>query len=402
MRRPAAVLGLRPAGLALARALGRSGVSVAGIATGSDDFGIASRYLARRVRVDEPDPRAREERLLAALTELASAARLVLFPELDQGVAFVLRHWEEVRELADVPLPDDPGLVRRLAAKDTLVEEAGRAGVPVPRTVAARTEDAVREADLTPPFLVKPVESEAYARRFARKLVRARSVEEAVAAWREADAAGFATVLQEEIPAHDRVFSLFTYVGRDGRQLASVVGRKIRQIPRGFGSATVFRVEPEPRVLDLGASLLSATGYRGFAHVELVHDLRDDSFRLLEVNTRVPVWGGIAMRDGWNVARLAYEDLVGERPEPLGVLEEDAVWLDGTKDAWVSAQMAWRRELGPRLAFAPYRAGRKARAVVARDDPRPALAFARWAAGAGAARAARRVSAIGALPRSSR
>lgn len=395
MRRPAAVLGLRPSGLAVARALARSGVQVAGIATGGDDFGLASRYLTRRRRIDEAGEDARDERVLAELAELARDRRLVLVPELDHSVAFVLRRWERVREIADVPLPHDPEIVRRLAAKDYLLGEAARAEVPVPRTVVARSEEDVRSADLPPPYLVKPVESEAYARRFGRKLERARSVEEGVAAWRSADAAGFATVLQEEIPASDRVFSLFTYIGREGAPLASVVGRKLRQIPRGFGSATVLRVEFEPRVLELGERLLSSSGYRGFAHAELVHDPRDDSFRLLEVNTRPPVWGGIAMTPEWNMARLAYDDLVGERPRPLGVLKHEVTWIYGVKDAWVAAQMGWRRELGLRDAVAPYRARRKVRAVVSLDDPRPALALARWAAVVGAVRVAGRVSGAG-------
>lgn len=381
--RPAVVLGLRPAGLAVSRALGRCGVPVAGIAFDSGDFGVASRYLAQKRRIAPAEGQDRDERIVAVLGELARDERLVLFAELDELIQALLRRWDEVTTLADVPLPNDPALVRRLAAKDTLVAEAERAGIPTPRTVVPRTEEDVRSAGLPVPFLVKPVQSEPYARRFGRKLVRARSVDEGVQAWRTARAAGFAAVLQEEIPAHDRVFSLFTYVSRDGRPLASVVGRKIRQIPRGFGSGTAFQVEFEPRVLELGLRLLASSGYRGFAHVELAHDPRDDAFRLLEVNTRPPVWAGIAMTREWNIARLAYDDLVGARPAPLGVLEGNATWIHGVKDAWVSAQMAWRGELGWREAAAPYRAAPKVRAVLARDDPRPGLAFGRWAAAVG-------------------
>jgi len=390
--RPAVVLGLLPAGLAIARALGRSGISVSGIAFGAE-FGSASRYLTQCRRLDEAgDEEERDERFVAMVEEASRKGRPVLFAELDLPVELILRNWEAIRDIADVPLPDDAELVRRLAAKDTLAEEADRAGIATPRTVVPQSEEDVRSAGLPKPFLVKPVASEAYARRFAHKLVRVHSDDEAVAAWSRAAAAGFATVLQEEIPAYDRVFSLLTYVSREGEPLASVVGRKLRQIPRRFGTATVFRVDFEPRVLELGQRLLASSGYRGFAHVELVHDGRDDSFRLLEVNTRPPVWCGIAMTAAWDIAGLAYGDLVGARPRPLGVLTRGATWIYGAKDGWVAAQMAVRGELRPGDALAPYRARPKVRAVLARDDPRPGVALARWAAELGARRAARRLA----------
>jgi D-aspartate ligase len=398
--RTAVVLGLRPAGLALVRALAREGVPVGGIGFDGADVGFASRYLTWRWQVADADESRADERVLDALAGLARRGRLVLFPELDLPVEIVLRRWNEIRAVADVPLPDDPDIVRRLAAKDTLLAVAAEAGVPTPRTVVPRGEEDVRDADLPLPFLVKPVASEAYARRFAHKLVRAGSPEEAVAAWRRASEAGFATVLQEEVPAHDRVFSLFTYVGRAGAVLASVVGRKVRQIPRRYGAATVFRIELEPRVLELGHRLLSSAGYRGFAQVELAHDVRTDSFLLLEVNTRPPIWCGIAMTREWNMARVAYADLAGGRPRELGVLEGDATWIYGLKDAWISAQMALRGETTPGGVVAPYRAGRKMGALFARDDPRPALAVVGWAAGVGARRLAGRV--IGGLRRSGR
>ena len=122
--RPAVVFGLLWAGLALARSLGRSGVPVTGIAYEPTDFGVRSRHLARRIPA-APD---RDELLLAALREAAHGGRPVLFPERDESVHVVLRHWDEVRSLADLPLPDDAQVVERLRRKDLLRAEAERLG----------------------------------------------------------------------------------------------------------------------------------------------------------------------------------------------------------------------------------------------------------------------------------
>lgn len=369
--RPAVVMGLLWAGLAAARSLGRAGLAVHGVAFDGAEFGLRSRYLGD-TRVAAGD----EEALDALRSFAARGTRPIVFLERDEHVAFVLRNWDAVREVADVPLPDDPAPVERLRHKGRIVAEAERAGVALPATVVPADEDDVRRAALRPPILVKPVEGQEFARRFGGKVFVAQSVPEALDAWRRARDAGFETVLQEVVPdAHDRVFSLFAYVGRTGRPLASVVGRKVRAGPPRFGTAAVLRLCDEPRVLEAGLRLLETAGYRGFAQVELVHDHRDDTFRLLEVNTRPPQWAGIAMTPRFDVARLAYDDLSGRDVEPLEPYTDDGVvWIYLAKDVVSSVELMRRRELGLRGFAREYARPHKVRAIFAADDPLPGVA----------------------------
>lgn len=362
--RPAVVLGLLWAGLALARRLGRAGVPVTGIGYERTDFGLRSRHLVRRVVAAGDD-----EVVLGALRE--AEGRPVLFPERDESVQLVLRRWDEIRELADLPLPDDAEVVNRLRRKDLLRAEAERAGVPLPATIA----DPEDIASLRPPFLIKPVTGQEFAYTFGEKLWVAEDTAEAAAAWRRAREHGFETVVQELIPgSQEKIYSLFTYIGRAGEPLASVVGRKVRQGPLRFGTSAIFLVDFDERVLELGLRLLRTAGYRGFAQVEFAHDARDDTFRLLEVNTRLPMWAGVAMNRWFDLARLAYDDLCGRPVAPLGTFADETAWLYLAKDAWVSAQLARRGELGLRAFLRPYLRRRRVRSVLAADDPLPALA----------------------------
>ena len=370
MRRPAVVLGMLWAGLALARSLGRAGVDVTGIAGEAREFGLRSRYLRRRVVASEP------ERVLEEIRKAAGGGRVVLFPERDAHVEFVLRHWDELREVADLPFPDDPDIVWRLRRKERVALEAEKAGVATPRTAPADSEETIRALPFAPPLLVKPVEGQEFAAAFGAKLFVADDADEAVEAWRRARDAGFQTVVQELIPnAQTRVFSLFAYVGRGGEPLATVVGRKRRAGPPNFGTAAVFELRPEPRVLETGLRLLSSAGYRGFAQVELAYDERDDTFKLLEVNTRPPQWGGVAMTPRFDLARMAYDDLCGRSVEPAPTYDERGVrWIYFAKDAWAAVELARRREIGLRGFAAPYVGPGKVRAILAGDDPLPALA----------------------------
>jgi D-aspartate ligase len=370
MRR-AVVFGLLHAGLAVSRSLGRAGVPVTGVAWNSRDFGLRSRYLDRRVVVAAGDG----DGVVATLRAEAEGGRLVFFPERDEHVEFALRHWDEVRTVADLPLPADAEAVRRLRRKDVLPQVADQAGVLSPRTVLAESDDAVRDAGLQPPFVVKAVEGQEYAIAFRQKAVVTEDLDEALAAVGAARDCGFDMIVQELVPdSHERIYSLLTYIARSGEPIVTLVGRKVRQGPLRFGTSAVFEVAYEPRVLDLGLRLLRTAGYTGIAHVEFAQDPRDGEFRLLEVNTRLPVWAALAANRYLDLPRIAYDDLTGKEVAPLPTFRDQLTWIYLAKDVWVSLQMAKRRELRPREFASRYLRGRKARAVFARDDPWPAVA----------------------------
>ena len=375
--RPVVVLGLLWAGLAVARSLGRSGVPVTGIAYAPTDFGLRSRHL-RRGAVAAGDA----EVVLRELREAGRRGRPILVPERDESVQLVLSRWDDVRELADLPLPDDAEIVHRLRRKDSVRAEAERAGVPLPATIAPTREEDVIRSELRPPYLIKPVTGQEFAYRFGEKLWVADDAQAAAGAWRRARDHGFDTVVQELIPgSQEKIYSLFTYIGREGEPLASVVGRKLRQGPLRFGTSAVFIVDFDERVLALGLRLLQTAGYRGFAQVEMAHDARDDTFRLLEVNTRLPMWAGIAINRWFDLARIAYDDLCGLPAPAHRVFRDEVTWLYLAKDAWVAAQMLKRRELGVGGFLRPYLRRKKVRSVLAADDPLPAIASARYLLG---------------------
>jgi D-aspartate ligase len=367
--RPAVVFGLLHAGLAVTRSLGRRGIPVTGISWSAHEFGLRSRYLRERHLVAAGDGAA----VLEAIR--SEGERVILFPERDEHVEWALHHWEAIRPLGDMPLPDDPQAVVRLRRKDLLPSVAAEAEVPSPRTVLAGEDGAVREANLSPPVVVKAVEGQEFALTFGHKAFVAEDVDAAIRLARDARDRGFDTVIQEVVPdSHERVYSLLAYIARDGRPLVTLVGRKVRQGPLRFGTSAVFQVDYEPRVLDQGLRLLRAAGYRGIAHVEFAHDPRDGEFRVLEVNTRLPVWAALAANRHLDLPRVAYDDLCGRDVAALPTFRGDLTWIYLAKDLHVSLQMARRRELGPRRFLSDYLRRPKARAVFARDDPWPTVA----------------------------
>jgi len=402
-RQPAVVLGQLHAALSIERTLGRRGVPVHGMAFHHTDFGLSSRYLSSRHMVDDEPIEARDARAMGILRRIAQMSarrgyvgaagslaatggngsgadlgRIVLIPERDDHVAFVLRNQAELATFADFPLPPDPDVTYSLRRKERLVEGAAAAGVPAPATVHAHNEEAIRSSGLRAPFLLKPVEGQDFALHFGEKVMVAQTVDEAVEMWRRATDAGFETLVQEFIPdSSERIWSLLTYISVDGRPLGCVVGRKIRQGPLKFGTSAYFAVDHDDRVLDLGLRLLLHAGYRGIAHVEMAYDARDDTFKLLEVNTRPPVWFGLAVNDRFDMAWLAYADLTGQVPVTCRLFRDDLGWAYLAKDIYVTYKMARNGEVNIGDVLRDYRKP-KVRAVFAADDPMPALASLRY------------------------
>ena len=95
----------------------------------------------------------------------------------------------------------------------------------------------------------------------------------------------------------------------------------------------------------------------GLSQVEFKRDPRDGSYRLMEVNPRLWQWHGLAAACGVDFPRIAYEDLVGEKPDPAR--------MNGQRRRWAITLLAGER---PALQRPPY-----VDAVFARDDLKPAL-----------------------------
>ena len=186
---------------------------------------------------------------------------------------------------------------------------------------------------------------------------------------------GFDTVVQELVPdSESQIWSLFAYLGRSGRPLATVTGVKVRQGPLHFGTSAVFRTTPQPRVRELGLRLLESAGYKGFAQVEFAYDRRDGDYKLLEVNTRVPMWAGVAMtpplRHGADRVR---RPAAAARSRSRSTCSTSSGGRSSPRTCPSRCRWRGERELTPAGFVRPYLQRHKVRGVFAADDPLPAL-----------------------------
>jgi predicted ATP-grasp superfamily ATP-dependent carboligase len=344
-------------GLAAIRSLGRRGLRVLALDHRPYALGFRSRYAEPRLA---PDPLEDEDGFVAALRSLAEETdddALPVFPTHDEHVNAIARHADVLADRYRFPFPSWD-VLERIQSKRHQLETAESVGLPVPRTFHPTSRDEALAAgeELGFPVLVKPSANVGFRRSHRRQLFRCESAAELESAYEAA--APHEPMVQELIPGGDEeLYTLGSYVNREGEALGLFSGHKLSQT-RGFmGSARVGEALWVEEVVEQGLAFLRALGFHGISQVETKRDPRDGRHKLMEVNPRLWQWHSLAAACGVDLPYIAYRDLVGEPLPPA------RMYGDGKR--WAITLMA-----GSPLALErpPY-----VDAVFARDDPKPAL-----------------------------
>jgi D-aspartate ligase len=339
-------------GLAAIRSLGRAGIRVLALDHRPSALGFRSRYAEPVVTPDPQD----EEAFVSFLAGL-EVERAPIFATHDEPLNAIARGANRLGDRFLYPFPPWEVLAR-IQTKRGQLETAEAAGVPTPRTAhPASAGEARAAAELIGfPVLVKPSSTEGFKRRFGRQAFRCESAAEVERAYAEGEP--YRPMVQELIPGgDDELYTLGSYLSRDGDALGLFCGRKLRQTPPGVGTCRVGEARWVDEVVDGGLRLLRALGFHGLSQVEFKRDPRDGSYKLMEVNPRLFQWHGLAAACGVDLPLIAYRDLTGERVEPVSA--------NGRRKRWAITLQAGE---SPALQRPPY-----VDAVFARDDLKPAL-----------------------------
>jgi D-aspartate ligase len=343
-------------GLAAIRSLGRQGLRVLALDHRPYALGFRSRYAEPRLA---PDPLDDEDGFISALRSIAEETDDVLpvFPTHDEHVNAIARHADVLAERYRFPFPSWE-VLERIQSKRHQLETAESVGVPVPRTFYPQSAEEALAAgqELGFPLIVKPSANVGFRRSHGRQLFRCENEAELERAY--GDAAPYEPMVQELVPGTaEEMYTLGSYLDRNGQALGLFSGRKLSQTRGYMGSARVGEAVWVEEVVEQGLALLRALGFHGISQVEVMRDPRDGRYKLLEVNPRLWQWHSLAAACGVDLPYVAYRDLVGDPLPP--------VRMNGDGKRWAITLMA-----GKPLALErpPY-----VDAVFARDDPKPAL-----------------------------
>lgn len=354
----------------LVRPLGLSGIPCV-VVVEPGDAAVYSRFT--RGAIDLADPRRAAGVLLERLLSWArdQAEPPVLFYGQDDDLLFVSRHREQLRGAFRFVIAD-AALVEDLVDKARFGDLARRLDLPVPSTVCVEAASvSPDDLDLRFPLVVKPAAHERgnwAVVSSGAKALGARTAGELRALWPGLAREGLEVLVQEMIPGPEsRIESYHVYVDAAGVTVAEFTGRKIRTEPPAYGETTALEITGERDVAELGREVTRRLGLTGVAKLDFKRD-GAGALHLLEVNPRFNLWHHPGATAGVNLPALVYADLVGTPRSRLQPARPGVRWVYHAHDA-----RAARRQGVPLHRWLPWAISSEAKAVVALDDPLPAV-----------------------------
>lgn len=300
-------------GLANARMLGAMGIPIFVI----DKRNCLARY-SRYCRKYFPCPDYLSAEFIDFLERLSIAEGLknwILLPSNDHAVYNIALYKTRLQRHYRIITEDMP-IIEKIYNKSLLLELAAKTGIPIPHTVMPDTGDLPLRS-IRYPALIKGNNGLTFYRKFQRKafLVNSESELKQVTAKIEEQMEKSEYFIQELLPSGTNTISSTVFCVK-GDVCAHWMGEKLREHPIRFGTATCCRSIFKQEILNQTRTLVQKLGYTGVCEVEWLQDVRDNSYKLIEINARTWLWVGLAGKCGVDYPGIIYNYLLsGSRPE---------------------------------------------------------------------------------------
>ena len=358
--------------LGVVRAFGRRGIPVLFVNSDRRHPALYSSSVDRRLIC--PDPNESEMQFVDFLKDIAKAHRnrYMIIPAGDAEVIAVSKHKEELQHFYLLPLPSFK-VVRKLVNKKEFYRLLNQMSVPHPRTYFPEdiSELELIGRDMDYPYIIKPVYSHLFRKRFNAKCLLINSHRELVRAIEKLRDGKLEVMIQEIVPGRD-IYMCYTFQNNKSEPMAIYGYDKLRQYPPDFGSGSLCKSRWRQVPIDSAARLLKEIGYQGIAAPEFKRDPRDGEYKLLEINARTILQSSLSARCGVDVEYIAYLDTIGQYGGGTTLPKEGILWIDEISDilSCVVQLKDGRLKLGEIVASLR---GKKHYATFAWDDPIPFL-----------------------------
>ena len=369
------IVGSHVSGLAVIRALGIKGIKTIALSYESSDFGDASKYVSEKVNI--PHPRFEEKKFIDFLINNGHRWRGALIIDTDDnGATAISKHKQELLDYYKIATAEWDLLKNFIEKKETH-KLAQDCNVPHPKNFLPKKPEDLLEIKnkINYPVILKPVRGHEFFTKFNIKNFEVNNFEELSAKYGLCLKENQEVMVQEIIVGPEtNLYKMQTYINSKGILSAKFFWNKIRQHPPMFGVGRVgISTERNEEVEQLALKLIKRSKYKGYFSIEFKKDLRDNQLKLMEVNTRMPRNGILAVASGVNFPWIIYKDIVDNEQVLVDSYTKNFYYIEIGTDVYNAIFNNKKENFTIRDYIRPYLSKNKVFAVFSITDIKPFL-----------------------------
>ncbi|MGY5768006.1 carboxylate--amine ligase [Vibrio cincinnatiensis] len=242
--------------------------------------------------------------------------KIVVFPTDDLQLENLFHIRDKIEGYCYLPL--NPQTLMQSFDKHYQYEICERIGVPYPKTVQIRQQkDLDLVKTLTFPVLIKPstrvdIVADVFRNLFLETLEEFEEKKEIIV---NRTNLGVEFIVSEFVPGDDtNIYAYTCFRSQDDVIQNEWTGKKLTQYPDNYGVFCSASNQAPEQVLEQGRALVEALDAYGIIEPEFKYDIRDQKFKLMEVNLRSMMWHRTGKISGVRLHKSMYDYAIGLQP----------------------------------------------------------------------------------------
>ena len=311
--------------------LGRQGIPVISVDSNPKNNTFFSKYASKAIC---PDYKKSKEAFLDFLLNLGKSLKPkpVLFVTNDLQLLCILERKEEFEKYFYLPMAGKQ-VVEKLVDKELFYKELRKLRLPYAETYSPVDLGDVTalSAKIRYPFIVKPVQSKTFSKKFGNKCLEVNSSRELIEIYRKVAVEEDRIIVQKQIAGTER-YLVYTYFNQNSIPLSVTCYKKRRINPIDYGNACMCEIVWESEAINLCINTLKKISYKGLAEAEIQRDQNDGQLKFVEINARTTTESKLSAKLGCNMEYIAYQDMLGT-PFSAGAKRiKNLKWYDTFRD----------------------------------------------------------------------
>lgn len=259
---------------------------------------------------------------------------LLLVPCGDNYTKMLVRNQDKLKDAYVFNCIDNDLLVS-LNTKEKFYELCEKHNMPYPKTVVVTKENYKNiSIPFDYPIIIKPSNSVMYWNAHfenKKKVFLAENEEEFN---KILDAIYHSTytdhlIIQEFIPGDDSKMRVVNcYSDHNGKVKMASFGKILLEecTPEGIGSYAVIISDYDKEILDLIINFLEKIGFKGYSNFDLKYDVRDNKYKLFEINPRQGRSSYYVTAAGCNLSKYLVDDMIYEKEMELDICKNKILY----------------------------------------------------------------------------